>query len=104
MKQQWNNYALKSNKKKKLLVKIKGLIVISDLFLFLFDFVKKILYNIYMNRYKITQKCINENSESHPLYWLLYDFIGMMDGWIKYNHKKFLTCVEILEINGWIKR
>ena len=39
----------------------------------------------------------------HPLYWYGYDFIGMRDGWIRFNKERYNECQRILENNGWIK-
>lgn len=40
---------------------------------------------------------------NNPLYYVLYDFIGMQDGWIIFNYERYNECKEILEDKGWIK-
>lgn len=40
---------------------------------------------------------------NNPLYYVLYDFIGMYDGWIVFNYNRYNECKKILEDKGWIK-
>lgn len=42
-------------------------------------------------------------SKENPLYYVLYDFIGMYDGWIVFNQNRYNECQKLLEEKGWIK-
>lgn len=55
-----------------------------------------------MNKRMIFNYPININ-ENNPLYYVLYDFIGMQDGWIIFNYERYNECKEKLEDKGWIK-
>lgn len=55
-----------------------------------------------MNKRMIFNYPIDIN-ENNPLYYVLYDFIGMQDGWIIFNYERYNECKEILEDKGWIK-
>ena len=41
-----------------------------------------------MNKRMIFNYPININ-ENNPLYYVLYDFIGMQDGWIIFNYERY---------------
>ena len=45
----------------------------------------------------------NDIDEYNTLYYVLYDFIGMHDGWIIFNYERYNECKKILKDKGWIK-
>ena len=42
-------------------------------------------------------------NEKHPLFYIMYCFIGMEDGWMKYDRLDYGICVEILKRTGYIE-
>lgn len=34
----------------------------------------------------------------------MYDYIGMTDGWMKFDRKRYEECQKVLEMNEWIEK
>ena len=45
-----------------------------------------------------------EKKEKINLEDYIYDYIGMTDGWMKFDRKRYKECQRILEMNEWIKK
>ena len=45
-----------------------------------------------------------EKKEKINLEDYMYDYIGMTDGWMKFDRKRYAECQRILEMNEWIKK
>ena len=45
-----------------------------------------------------------EKKEKINLENYMYDYIGMTDGWMKFDRKRYKECQRILEMNEWIKK
>lgn len=48
---------------------------------------------------KQIEKNKNLNLEAY-----IYDYIGMTDGWMKFDRKRYEECQKVLEMNEWIKQ
>ena len=45
-----------------------------------------------------------EKKEKINLEGYMYDYIGMTDGWMKFDRKRYEECQRVLEMNEWIKK
>ena len=45
-----------------------------------------------------------EKKEKINLEDYIYDYIGMTDGWMKFDRKRYEECQRILEMNEWIEK
>ncbi len=45
-----------------------------------------------------------EKKEKINLEDYMYDYIGMADGWMKFDKKRYEECQKVLEMNKWIEK
>ena len=45
-----------------------------------------------------------EKKEKINLEDYMYDYIGITDGWMKFDRKRYEECQKVLEMNEWIEK